>query len=238
MVNKKIRHFVWLFLTLLGMATSATATSFKVQLTNTDVFDSNTNNFGVKVAADGTYTATAVDDASATFTVKAARWNDADHGWVNCVFTIPVDGPVKVGLGNCQFGAQDGTIVDAAGNSTALTVGNANCWHNNKDANISYTVYKGTAATTLTVTYNGYCPFISVESVDPSQLASDATVTFASGEATGAVPAAVKQEVGSKLTLPKNFTLYVEGKTLTAWTDGTKDYAPGTEYTVPTRTSR
>ena len=233
MANKKIRHFVWLFLTLLGMATSATATSFKVQLTNTDVFDSNTNNFGVKVAADGTYTATAVDDASATFTVKAARWNDKDHGWVNCVFTIPVDGPVKVGLGNCQFGAQDGTIVDAAGNSTALTVGNANCWHNNKDANISYTVYKGTAATTLTVTYNGYCPFISVESVDPSQLASDATVTFASGEATGAVPAAVKQEVGSKLTLPKNFTLYVEGKTLTAWTDGTKDYAPGTEYTVP-----
>ncbi len=234
MRHKYFRLFVCAILTMLGMTPSAAAfTDFKVQLTNADVFSTSVNQFGVKVAADGTYSATVFDDATATFTVKAARFNDAQHGWVNCEFTIPVEGPVKIGLGNCQFGSQDGTITDAAGSTTALTVGNANCWHNNMEENISYTIYKGTAATTLTVKYNGYCPFISVESVDPSQLASDATVTFASGEATGAVPAAVKQEVGSKLTLPKNFTLYVEGKTLTAWTDGTNDYAPGTEFIVP-----
>ncbi|MBQ2211247.1 MAG: Ig-like domain-containing protein [Prevotella sp.] len=234
MSNKYFTHLVCLFLALLGMTQSAKAfTDFKVQLTNADVFDTSKNNFGVKVAADGTYTATTADDATATFTVKAARFNDAQHGWVNCEFTIPVEGPVKIGLGNCQYGSQDGTITDAAGSTTALTVGNANCWHNNTKENISYTIYKGTAATTLTVKYNGYCPFISVEAVDPSQLASDATVSFASGEGAGNAPAAVKKEVGSKITLPKNFTLYVEGKTLTAWTDGTNDYAPGTEFTVP-----
>ena len=209
--------------------------NFAVQLTNADVFDTSVNKFGVKVAKDGTYTATAFDDATANFTVNAVRFNDPQHGWVNCEFTIPVPGAVKIGLGNCQYGSQDGTITDAEGNVTALTVGNGNCWNGNDIAGTtSYTIYKGTKATTLTVKYTGYCPFISVETVDPSELKSDATVTFASGEVeNGVVPAAVKMEVGKTITLPQNFTLYVEGKTMTAWTDGTNDYAPGTEYTVP-----
>ncbi len=207
---------------------------FAVQLTNADIFDTSVMNFGVKVAEDGSYTATTADDATANFTVKAARFNDKDHGWVNCEFTVPVQGPVKVGLGNCQYGSQDGTITDAAGNVTNLTKGNANCWHNNKAENISYTIYKGTEATTLTIKYNGYCPFISVAAIDPSELKSDATVSFAAGEAAGAlVPAAIKEEVGKAITLPKNFTMYVEGKTLTGWTDGTNTVAPGAEYTVP-----
>lgn len=37
----------------------------------------------------------------------------------------------------------------------------------------------------------------------------------------------MKADVGTDYTLPKNFTLYAEGKTLTAWTDGTDNYAPG-----------
>ena len=225
-------------LAILGITQKAQAAEFKdfaVQLSDDKVFDTSTNQFGVKVAADGTYSATAFDDATATFTVNSARWNDKQHGWVNCVFTVKVDGPVKVGLGNCQFGSQDGTIKDAAGNTTALTVGKANCWNsNNITETTSYTIYKGTEATTLTITYNGYCPYISVEKVDPSKLVSDATVSFAAGEAIGAmVPASIKGEVGSKITLSKNFTMYVEGKTLTGWSDGTNSYAPGTEYTVP-----
>ena len=217
-----------------GNESTAGFRDFAVQLTNADIFDTSIMNFGVKVAEDGSYTATTADDATANFTVKAARFNDKDHGWVNCEFTVPVQGPVKIGLGNCQYGSQDGTITDAAGNVTALTKGNANCWHNNKDENISYTIYKGTEATTLTIKYNGYCPFISVAAIDPSELKSDATVSFAAGEAAGAlVPAAIKEEVGKKITLPKNFTMYVEGKTLTGWTDGTNTVAPGAEYTIP-----
>lgn len=59
------------------------------------------------------------------------------------------------------------------------------------------------------------------------------TVTFAAGEATGTVPAAVEEEAGKTITLPTNYTLYVEGKTLTGWSDGTNQYAPGETYTVP-----
>ena len=59
------------------------------------------------------------------------------------------------------------------------------------------------------------------------------TVTFAAGEATGTVPAAVEKEAGKTITLPTNYTLYVEGKTLTGWSDGTNQYAPGETYTVP-----
>ena len=217
-----------------GNESTAGFRDFAVQLTNADIFGTSVMNFGVKVAEDGSYTATTADDATANFTVKAARFNDKDHGWVNCEFTVPVQGPVKIGLGNCQFGSQEGTITDAAGNVTALTKGNANCWHNNTTENISYTIYKGTDPTTLTVKYDGYCPFISVAAVDPADLKSDATVSFAAGEAAGAlVPAAIKEEVGKAITLPKNFTMYVEGKTLTGWTDGTNTVAPGAEYTVP-----
>ena len=209
--------------------------NFAVQLTNADVFDTSVMKFGVKVAADGTYSATDFADETANFTVSAVRFNDPQHGWVNCTFTVPVDGPVKVGLGNCQYGSQDGTITDAAGNETALTKGNANCWTANDIAGTtSYTIYKGAEPTTLTIYYNGYCPFISVEAVDPADLKEDATVSFASGEAEGAfVPEAVKQEVGKTIVLPRNFTMYVEGSTLTGWTDGTNTYAPGSEFTVP-----
>ena len=170
MTKKQLRHFVWLFLALLGMTQPAAAfTDFAVQLTNADVFDTSVNKFGVKVAADGTYSATAFDDATANFTVNSVRFNDGQHGWVNCEFTIPVDGPVKIGLGNCQYGAQTGTITDAAGNVTPLTIGNANCWHNDQVNNVSYTVYKGTAPTTLTVKYDGYCPFISVQALPKAE---------------------------------------------------------------------
>ena len=73
-----------------------------------------------------------------------------------------------------------------------------------------------------------------MEAVDASELVSDATVSFSAGEATGMiVPASITGEVGSEITLPTNFTMYVEGKTLTGWSDGTTSYAPGASYTVP-----
>ena len=237
MAKKQFRLVVCLFLAMLGISQNAAAfTDFAVQLTNSDVFDTSTNQFGVKVASDQTYSATAFDDATATFTVKAARFNDSQHGWVNCVFTIPVEGPVLIKLGDCQFGDQTGTITDADGNVTNLTKSAKQCYHVNPDANVVATYYRGLTATTLTVQYNGYCPFISVTAVDPADLpaeVSKATVTFAAGEATGKAPAAIEEEVGAKITLPKNFTLYVEGKTLTGWSDGSSSYVPGAEYTIP-----
>jgi hypothetical protein len=210
---------------------------FAVNLTNADAIPTTSNSFGVKVAEDGTYTAVAADDATANFTVSAVRFNDAQHGWVNCTFTIPVTGPVLIKLGDCQFGAQTGKITDAEGNVTELTKPAKQCWAASKpDENVVATYYRGLNATTLQVTYDGYCPFISVKAIDPADLPAEVakhTVTFAAGEATGEVPAAVEDEVGTKITLPTNYTLYVEGKTLTAWSDGENTFAPGAEYTIP-----
>lgn len=235
MRHKYFRLFVCAILTMLGMTPSAAAfTDIKADFTNGSFFTSSETNVttaGLKMNADGTFTRVAADAADAN-AVITGKYHSDEHGIANFSATVQVEGPVKISMGTCAWGG-DVIIKDASGNQVGTFNTNTGaCYHNNKTDNIASTVYKG-EATTLTISGGSYTPYFAVEAVDASQLASDATITFASGEATGLVPAAVKQEVGSKLTLPKNFTLYVEGKTLTAWTDGTKDYAPGTEYTVP-----
>ena len=210
--------------------------NFAVNLTNTDIFDTNNTNFGVKVAEDGTYAAVAADDATANFVMKSARWNDKQHGWVNCEFTIPVPGPVKIELGDCQFGGQNGTIVDALGNSTEIKATAAkSCWNASAPHDkVVVAYYAGTAATTLKVTYNGYCPFIAVTSIDASEIPNEATLTFVAegSEAEGIAPVAQKVAKGEKVKIPANTTLYKEGYTLTAWTDGTNQYKAGDEITL------
>lgn len=59
------------------------------------------------------------------------------------------------------------------------------------------------------------------------------TVTYAIGDGTGVAPAAVGEITkGTSITLPKNFTMYKEGYTLTGWSDGAGTYATGAQYTV------
>ena len=59
------------------------------------------------------------------------------------------------------------------------------------------------------------------------------TVTYAIGDGTGVAPAAVGEITkGTSITLPKNFTMYKEGYTMTGWSDGTDTYATGAQYTV------
>ena len=218
------------------VATASGFRDFAVNLTNADAIPTTSNSFGVKVAEDGTYTAVAADDATANFTVNAARFNDAQHGWVNCVFTVPVQGAVKIELGDCQYGGQNGTITDSEGNKTEIKANaTKKCWAASAPHdNVVVAYYAGTAATTLTITYNGYCPFIAVTAIDPSEIPSEATLTYSIGEsgAEGVAPVAQKVEIGSKVKVPANTTLFVEGKTLTAWTDGTNQYKAGDEVTV------
>ena len=216
------------------MTQAVAFTDIKADFTNGSFFtaeETSVTTAGLKMNADGTFTRVAADAADAN-AVITGKFHSNEHGISNFSATVKVDGPVKVSMGTCAWGG-DVTIKDATG----ATVGTFNtntgaCYHNNKTDNIASTYYKG-EATTLTISGGSYTPYFAVEAVDPSQLASEATVTFAAGEAEGVVPAAVKQDVGSTFKLPTNFTLYAEGKTLTAWTDGTNDYAPGSEYTVP-----
>lgn len=234
MKKQLLRLSTFCLLFILGLTQAAAFTDIKADFTNGSFFTSEETSIttaGLKMNDDGTFTRVAADAADAN-AVVTGKFHSNEHGISNFSAIVVVEGPVKISMGTCAWGG-DVTIKDATG----ATVGTFNtntgaCYHNNKTDNIASIVYKGGAAT-LTISGGSYTPYFAVEAVDPSQLASDATVTFAGGEATGTVPAAVKQEVGSTFALPTNFTLYVEGKTLTAWTDGTNDYAPGSEYTVP-----
>lgn len=73
--------------------------------------------------------------------------------------------------------------------------------------------------------------------VDGTVYSSECTVTvkdtktilfdISGSEAEGTAPAEIVAATGSSVTIPVNRILYVEGKTLTSWTDGTNNYAPG-----------
>lgn len=60
-------------------------------------------------------------------------------------------------------------------------------------------------------------------------------MTFSLGGVTAEgdlLPEAKKVEIGKTVAIPANRTLYIAGKTLTGWTDGTTTYAAGEELTV------
>ncbi len=189
---------------------------------------------GLAIAEDGTLTRVAADDATANIVLEGCWWNS--HGWSGTTATVKVEGPVKIGIGGCTYAGHTIKVTDAAGNEVAsFAVGGAGCWEGSKaDDLISYAYYTG-EATTLTISIPSYCPYLSVEKV--TEIVQEATVTYSLGDVVcegNIVPAAVKVVVGEgKVTVPANFTLYVEGKTLTGWTDGTTTYAIGAEI-VPT----
>ena len=64
--------------------------------------------------------------------------------------------------------------------------------------------------------------------------ASNKTVTFSLGDtgAEGDAPDAIEEAVGTEVEIPVNRTVYLEGKTLTGWTDGTDTFDIGSKYTV------
>ena len=195
--------------------------------------DANGATAGLRMNDDGTFTRVDknADDADA---IISGKYHSNEHGISNFSAQVCVYGPVKITFGTCAWGG-DVTVKNSAGEVVAtMNTNTGACYHNDKENNIVSTYYKG-ETDILTISGGAYVPYFAVETVDPAELKSDATVTFAAGEAEGAayVPEAVKMEVGKAITLPKNFTMYVEGKTLTAWSDGENEYAVGSEYTIP-----
>ena len=241
MNKSNFRLFVWSFLVMiLGMTQTALAdvdaafTDIKADFRNGAFLTSGEEQVtaGLKMNSDGSYSRVAADDADAN-AVITAKYHSNDHGLSNFTATVTVNGPVKITFGTCAWGGDVSVKNSDSEVVASLNTNNGACYHNNIENNIISTYYKG-GATTLVISGGNYVPYFAVEAADPADLKSEATVIFAAGEATGAlVPAAIKGDVGAKITLPKNFTMYVEGKTLTAWSDGTSEYAPGAEYTVP-----
>ncbi len=238
-MQKRLFSFIALMLCLVVPATAAFK-NIKIDLTNgnlltaEEVAGQTSVTFGVLIADDGAATRVAADDANANI-VLTGKFHSDEHGWGNFSSTVKVEGPVKIGMGSCAWGG-DVTVKNAAGETVAaFNTNNGACFHNDKEANIVYGVYKGTEATTLTISGGSYTPFLSVVTATAEDLKTDYEVTFSLGVATdvqGVLPAALKVEDGKTFVVPANFTLYKEGHTLTAWTDGTNSYKPGEEVTV------
>ena len=218
-------------------AEEATWKDIKVDFTNDKILTATETNLisvGIKMNEDGTVTRVAADDASAN-AVVTGKYHSAQHGLANFSATVKVEGPVKIGMGTCAWGGNV-TIKDENGAevANAFNTNNGACWStaNGAETNVIYTYYKGEAAT-LTIAGGSYTPYFSVEKIALEDIPQVMKVNYSLGEtgATGILPANFEINDGEKFTTPVNRTLYVEGKTLTGWTDGTNNYTIGQEIT-------
>ena len=188
---------------------------------------------GIAVAADGTLSRVAKDAENAE-AIFNGKWHGAQYGWANFNATVKVEGCVKITLGQNNYG-KEAVVKDADGNVVAkidnMVAGKV--WSpNNPTDLISVGYYRVNEPTTLTLEYGSYLGYFAVEAIDPADLPEEITeytITFDKGEVEGIAPTTIKVEDGKTAVIPANRTLWVEGKTLTAWTDGTNQYAPGSE---------
>ena len=189
--------------------------------------------FGVVVAEDGTQTRVDYGADNANISLQGSFWND--HGWVNTEATVKVEGPVQIDLGNCNYGAGIVTVKNAEGQTVATGTleKNNGCWSTNNKDNVVSVKYTG-EATTLTISYSSYLPYIGVKAIE----ATAVNVAYSLGDVVcegTVVPTGGTFAAGDKYTIPtNNYTLFKGGYTLTGWTDGTKTYAAGEEITLET----
>ena len=220
MVNKYVRHFVYMFLALLGMTQSAAAADFKdfsvivnnqdgTLLTSDEQVQGTAVEFGVAVAADGSTTRVAKDDASSIATISGKF--HSEHGCTNLKVITAVPGAVKILVGQCTYSSKVIKVTNAAGEEVATATPATACWKNDRN-NVTEIIYKG-AATTLTITGMDYCPFVAVEKIDVPQDVTgtwsfanagimEATMAFSGSSEAGEVEAAEKN--GLKMTIEAN----------------------------------
>lgn len=141
-------------------------------LTTEQRVEKQAQNMYVAVAEDGTVSQTdAAEVATNVVHLEGTYWND--HGWTNTTATVKVDGPVAITLGRCGFGSGDIIVKNAENETVAQATvapsGSGNdCWSTSKPENATTVKYDG-GATTLTITYPSYLPYIAVASYDPSK---------------------------------------------------------------------
>ena len=210
----------------------------KIDFTNDKVMTSDETNvvsFGIKMNDDATATRVAADDPTANIVITG-KYHSTQHGLANFSATVKVEGPVKIGMGSCAWGGNV-TVKDENGVevANAFNTNNGACWAtaDGAEKNVIYTYYKGEAAT-LTIAGGSYTPYFSVEKIALEDIPTVMKVNYSLGEtgAAGILPANFEVDGGKTFAVPANHTLYVEGKTLTSWTDGTKTYAIGEEITA------
>lgn len=187
--------------------------------------------FGVVVAEDGTQTQVAADAANANIVLKGKYHND--HGWTGTTATVKVNGPVQIDLGNCYYGEGIATVKNATGEqvASATLVKEKTCWGQDNTSVVSMK-YTGDA-TTLTIEYASYLPYIGVKAIEASAVSVSYSTEGVDCEG-DILPDGGQYAAGDSYAVPaQNYTLFKEGYTLTGWTDGTKEYATGSTITLP-----
>ena len=236
-MKKTFRTFLTLLLLIMGTTMSwADFKNFSAVLNNQDgtlilaeeqVQDTPVS-FGVAVDDAGNTTRVAADDASSVATISGNFYND--HGMTGLSVTVPVEGNVKITVGQCTYGSANVVVKNSAGETVVQkTPASTACWKNDR-SNVTELYYIG-EATTLTISGPTYCPYVAVEAYEVAVAKYDITYSLGSEEAVGTVPAAVTWTEGDVYAIPANYTLYKEGYTLTGWTDGTNTVNVGETYT-------
>ena len=185
--------------------------------------------FGIAVGEDGTLTRVAADDPTATVVFNNFKYH-SDHGFNPGTVTLSVPGNTRITYGCCTYGS-DVTVTDATGNATVIPQ-IAACYKNGAE-NVASGLYVG-EATTLTITGGSYTRYYKFEKVDEVIQEFTYTYDISASQATGVAPANGKVTEGNSFTIPQNRTLYLEGSTLTGWSDGETTYTIGQEIT-PTK---
>lgn len=185
--------------------------------------------FGIAVGEDGTLTRVAADDPTATVVFNNFKYH-SDHGFNPGTVTLSVPGNTRITYGCCTYGS-DVTVTDATGNATVIPQ-IAACYKNGAE-NVASGLYVG-EATTLTITGGSYTRYYKFEKVDEAIQEFTYTYDISASQATGVAPANGKVTEGNSFTIPQNRTLYLEGSTLTGWSDGETTYTIGQEIT-PTK---
>ena len=241
-MRKRIASYFVLMLVMLATAQTAVAAfkDVKVDLTNGNLLEESelvqwgaVGPMGIAVADDGSITRVDAADETSVCTISG-KWHSNQYGWSGLVVTIPVEGPVKITYGLGDFSG-DVSVKDGEGNEVATMNIQGSTWSASHPENVTSTYYKG-GATTLTISGGSYQSYFAVEAADPSELVEDITVTYditGIEGIEGTAPENVTVEQGGTFDIPLNKTLYVEGKTLTGWTDGTDNYSCGSSVTAP-----
>ena len=189
------------------------------------------SNVYIKVAEDGSISKTEnAEEANATL---KGKWHGTSYGWSNFTASVPVEGCVKITYATHDYG-NDIVVTNEAGAEVAKFNTKGAKWSSDP-ANVVVAYYRTNEPTTLHFSNANYNPYFAVEAIAPADLPAEVSkynINFAAADdVKGVVPAAVEIEAGSKITAPKNYSLYKEGYTLIGWEAGNAVYLPGQEIT-------
>lgn len=103
------------------------------------------------------------DEVPAGVIIEGSTRNDM-HGYDNFKATIPVDGPVQITLGGCQYSNTSAYVYNAAGDQLGeIDVKSCGCYHNGGSVNW---VYNNEEADVLTIVGGQYTPYIAAKACE------------------------------------------------------------------------